>query len=63
MTWALERTGSDDDSAAEMGWIILGGLLDSDLATDSERAIIEALAEQVAGSDTGDETDTTDGDQ
>lgn len=53
VTWALERTTSENDDEAETGWIILGGLLDSDLATGTETAIIEALAQHVAGGDTG----------
>lgn len=52
VTWALERTSSGIDAEAETGWIILGGLLDSDLATGTETAIIGALAQRVADDDT-----------
>lgn len=40
---------------AETGWLILGGLVDSELATDTEAAIIEALARRAATADTEDE--------
>ncbi|MEW1882377.1 hypothetical protein AB0O58_22085 [Rhodococcus sp. NPDC080181] len=55
-TWALERTTSGNDDEAETGWVILGGLLDSDLATNSEAAIIEALASNAAEADTQQDT-------
>lgn len=47
-TWALERTESANDREAETGWIILGGLLDSDLATRTEGSIIEVMAQGAA---------------
>lgn len=51
VTWALERTDSPDDAIAQTGWILLSDLLDSDLATDSEAAIVERLAELTAETD------------
>ncbi len=56
-TWALERTVSDSDYEAETGWVILGGLLDSERATGTEVAIVEALAQRAAQADTGPEQD------
>ncbi len=48
MTWALDRTQSDKDREARVGWMILGELLDSDLATPTEVAFIDLLAREAA---------------
>ncbi|PZU04696.1 MAG: hypothetical protein DI630_00850 [Gordonia sp. (in: high G+C Gram-positive bacteria)] len=51
VTWAIERTESEDDAVASIGFMVLGELLESKLATPSEDAIISALALHVAGVD------------
>ncbi len=65
VTWALERTESASDTEAGTGWAILNGLLDSDLATDTEAAMIEALAQLTAEADneTTESNGITDDDQ
>lgn len=60
MTWSLERTESDKDREARVGWMILGELLDSDLATATEAAFIDLLAREAAQVDN--ETLEEDGD-
>ncbi|GAA4667608.1 hypothetical protein [Gordonia humi] len=43
--WALEHIDNTDDTDT-LGWSILDALSDSDLATSTEQAIIEAIATQ-----------------
>jgi hypothetical protein len=53
-SWALERTAAEDDATAALGWQVLTALLnDRELATASESAIVEVLAELEAFGDTG----------
>lgn len=47
-TWAIEHTESADDDKAKVGFLVLEELLDSDLATPTENAIISRLAVHVA---------------
>ena len=47
-TWALERTFSDSDSEAQVGWTVLETLVASRLATRSDSDIVQVIAEQIA---------------
>ena len=46
--WAFERTFSDDDSQAELGWKVLYTLVQSTLATADDSDIMQVIAEQAA---------------
>lgn len=47
-TWAFERTFSDDDAEAELGWKMLDTLLRSTLATKDDSDIVQVIAEHAA---------------
>lgn len=47
-TWAFERTFSDDDAQAELGWKMLDTLLRSTLATKDDSDIVQVIAEHAA---------------
>ena len=60
-TWALDKTASGTEYDQLIGWQVLRCLLASELATPTESAIIEALADVVALADNeDDEQEVTD---
>ncbi|MBT2272732.1 hypothetical protein [Rhodococcus qingshengii] len=57
-TWAFERTFSESDTEAELGWKVLGTLVASKLATKADSDIVQVIAEHTAlGNDSDDEVD------
>jgi hypothetical protein len=46
--WAFERTLSDEPIEAELGWKVLGTLVDSRLATKADSDVVQVIAEHVA---------------
>ncbi|AJK81839.1 hypothetical protein ACYJ3J_11080 [Mycobacterium avium subsp. paratuberculosis] len=46
--WAFERTFSDDDTQAELGWKMLSALVVSRLATVDDSEIVQMIAEHAA---------------
>ncbi|QXC46894.1 hypothetical protein [Rhodococcus qingshengii] len=47
-TWAYERTFSENDIEAEIGWSVLSTLVESKLATKSDSDLVQVIAEQTA---------------
>ncbi|WP_308014206.1 MULTISPECIES: hypothetical protein [unclassified Rhodococcus (in: high G+C Gram-positive bacteria)] len=47
-TWAFERTFSDSDVEAELGWRVLETLVGSKLVTRSDSDLVQVIAEQGA---------------
>jgi len=47
-TWAFERSLSDRYMEAELGWKVLGTLLESKLVTKSDVSVMQVIAEHVA---------------
>lgn len=65
-TWAFERTFSDDNVQAELGWKVLYTLVRSTLATADDSDIMQVISEHVALGETGqegngDDTDAEEG--
>ena len=54
-TWAFERTFSDNDAQARLGWSILYTLTWSKLATVDDIDIVQVIAEHAAIDDVGEE--------
>ncbi|WP_235673637.1 hypothetical protein [Mycolicibacter algericus] len=54
-TWAFERTFSDNDSQARLGWSILHTLIRSRLATVDDNDIVQVISEHAAVDDVGEE--------
>jgi hypothetical protein len=46
-TWAFERTFSEKESEAELGWKMLNTLVTSSLATNDDRKIVQVIADRV----------------
>ncbi|WP_406816621.1 hypothetical protein [Mycobacterium sp. M23085] len=46
--WAFERTFSDDDSQAVLGWRMLAALAGSKLATGDDSTFVQVIAEHAA---------------
>jgi hypothetical protein len=55
ITWAFERTFSEDDAQAELGWKLLSTLVRSTLATKDDSDVVQVIAEHVALDDIGQE--------
>ncbi|WP_285183811.1 hypothetical protein [Rhodococcus sp. MEB032] len=57
-TWAFERTFSESDTEAKLGWKVLETLVASKLATKDDSDIVQVIAEHTAlGNDSDDEVD------
>ncbi|MBS2993054.1 hypothetical protein AC1659_27545 [Rhodococcus erythropolis] len=57
-TWAFERTFSESDPEAELGWKVLETLVASTLATKDDSDIVQVIGERIAlGNDSDDEVD------
>ena len=46
--WAFERTFSEDDGQAQLGWKVLYALVRSKLATKDDSDIMQVIAERAA---------------
>lgn len=46
--WAFERSLSDNATEAELGWKVLGTLVESKLATKADSDVVQVIAEHVA---------------
>jgi hypothetical protein len=46
--WAFERSLSDSDAEAELGWKVLGTLVQPKLVTKSDFGVLRVIAEYVA---------------
>ena len=46
--WAVERSLGDDDVEAELGWKLLGALVESKLVTKSDFGVLQVVAGYVA---------------
>ena len=53
--WAFERSLSDDEAEAELGWKLLTSLVESRLATNSDSDVMRVIAEHVTLDEDGDE--------
>ena len=53
--WAFERSLSDNDVEAELGWKVLGTLVESTLATKNDSDVVQLIAEHVALGEDNDE--------
>jgi hypothetical protein len=49
--WAFERSLSDNNVEAQLGWKVLDALLGSTLVTNSDSNIVQVIAEHVAVSE------------
>jgi hypothetical protein len=58
--WAFERTFSDDDDQAQLGWKMLDALLRSTLATKDDSDIVQVIAEHAALADPAQEENDDD---
>ncbi len=54
-TWAFERTFSDDDGQAQLGWTMLSALVGSRLVTKDDLEFVQVIAEHAALGDFGQE--------
>jgi hypothetical protein len=50
-TWAFERSLSNHNAEARLGWQVLGALLKSTLVTKSDYDLVQVIAEHVALTD------------
>lgn len=48
ITWCLERTTSDNDTEAELGWDIYATVTDSALITRTEQDVLVAVSDRAA---------------
>lgn len=48
VTWALERTFSEDQNQQELGWSVLDTLVASTLATKDDQRIVQIMSVHVA---------------